>query len=63
MEELENNFFKKNGGEIPMITTAFLTGIADVWFSQDVTRIINYGFSFNTQTLSEIMNNLLSAIF
>ena len=45
---------KKNGGEVPM----FLTGIADVWCSLDVTRTIAYGFKFDTQTLSEIISNL-----
>lgn len=46
-----------------MITAAFLTGIADVWFSQDVTRVINYGFSFDTQSLSEMIGNFMSIIF
>lgn len=56
MEELrkQQRLIKKNGGEVPM----FLTGIADVWCSLDVTRTIAYGFKFDTQTLSEIISNL-----
>jgi|GEM_PF-2120442 len=43
--------------------TSFLTGIADAYVDYDVVRTLKYGFSFDTQTLTEIMNNLFGWIF
>ncbi len=41
-------------------TTMFLTGLADLYIDYDVVRTLAYGFSFNTQTLSEILHNLFN---
>lgn len=38
----------------------FLTGIADAYFSYDVTRDLAYGFSFDTKNLLEMFADAIS---
>lgn len=40
------------------LTNLFLTGIADAYFDYDVTRTLAYGFSFDTQSLLEMLGNI-----